>query len=174
MQITLAGTEIVQGGAAVFVDKNLAQCMMPKITANVTAEERERRISIEKIRRHNTNMMIHRGPDGDCKSKRKQIKVLLKLYNAYKERRLRFCLLSHYMFYMKEALDLMLDCIDNIQYRNISLATRIQEKYKTRLYKIPTASSIIGDKGFAKCSSHLPNGNRVIHPHCLSKGTQFS
>lgn len=170
----LAGTEIVQGGAVDFVDKYLAQCMMPKPTANVTAEERERRISIEKIRRHNMNILIHRGPDGDCKSKRKQIKVLLRLYNAYKERRLRFCLLSHYVFYMKEDLDLMLDCIDNIQYRSISLATSIQEKYKTRLYKFPTASSLIGDKGFAKCSSHLPNGNRVIHPHCLSKGTQFS
>lgn len=165
---TLVGEKEVIDSDAIIIDY-IAR-LQEKADDNDESVSRNR-VNIESIKRHNALILEHWGPDSDSKSKLRQIQILLRLYNCYKNGSLRRCSITHYIHHMYADLKEMEKCILS---QDETLCRRVEARFLTRLGKFPKDTRGMADKGFAKIRFSLPNWNIIIHPHFASSGLQFT
>lgn len=92
------------------------------------------------------------------------------LNDLYESKQLSHCSLSHYCYYMKQELLLMLDIMDG--------KSPIEDKeYGSKLGKFPSKTYGLCDRGFRRTSMSYPNLNRILYPSFITEADvnkQFS
>jgi len=124
-------------------------------------------LDMERIKAHNLEV-LNGGPDSNCKTKLKQLKLHESLHQKFEQRELKPNLLSYYLKKMQNYRNILINHLQNGQ--------ALPDNFiivPCRLGKIPLNWKILADRGFFNDAIHYPNCNAHVTPTLRKSRPQF-